>query len=31
MKTDVAEIAQGIWRFSTYVPDIAPPMGFTFN
>src|SRR5689334_671872 len=31
MKTDVAEIAQGIWRFSTYVPDIAPPLGFTFN
>src|ERR1700742_2317767 len=31
MKTDVAEIAQGIWRFSTYVPEIAPPLGFTFN
>ena len=31
MKTDVAEIGEGIWRFSTYVPEIAPPMGFTFN
>ena len=31
MKTDIAEIAKGIWRFSTYVPEIAPPMGFTFN
>jgi len=31
MKTDVAEIAEGIWRFSTYVPEIAPPLGFTFN
>ena len=31
MKTDIAEIAEGIWRFSTYVPEIAPPMGFTFN
>ena len=31
MKTDLAEIAQGIWRFSTYVPQIAPPLGFTFN
>ena len=31
MQTDVAEIAEGIWRFSTYVPQIAPPLGFTFN
>ena len=31
MKTDVAEIAEGIYRFSTYVPQIAPPLGFTFN
>jgi flavorubredoxin len=31
MKTDVAEIAEGIWRFSTYIPEIAPPLGFTFN
>ncbi len=31
MQTDVAEIAKGIWRFSTYVPQIAPPLGFTFN
>ena len=25
------EIADGIYRLSTYVPDIAPPAGFTFN
>ena len=31
MKTDVAEIANGIFRLSTYVRDIAPPAGFTFN
>ena|SRR5579863_3553769 len=31
MQTDVAEIAPGIYRFSTWVPDIAPPLGFTFN
>ena len=31
MKTDVAEIGDGIWSFSTYVPQIAPPLGFTFN
>ena len=31
MKTEIAEIAEGIWRFSTYVPEIAPPLGFTFN
>jgi flavorubredoxin len=31
MKTDVAEIAHGIFRLSTFVPDIAPPAGFTFN
>jgi len=31
MKTDVAEIADGIFRLSTFVPDIAPPAGFTFN
>ena len=31
MRTDVAEIAEGIWRFSTHVPQIAPPLGFTFN
>jgi flavorubredoxin len=27
----IAEIADGIYRLSTFVPDIAPPAGFTFN
>ena len=31
METKVAEIADGIYRLSTYVPDIAPPAGFAFN
>jgi flavorubredoxin len=31
METRVDEIADGIFRFSTLVPDIAPPAGFTFN
>jgi flavorubredoxin len=31
METKVAEIADGIFRLSTHVPDIAPPAGFTFN
>jgi flavorubredoxin len=31
MQTDVAEIADGIFRLSTFVPDIAAPAGFTFN
>ena len=31
MKTEVAEIADGIFRLSTFVSDIAPPAGFTFN
>jgi flavorubredoxin len=31
MKTDVAKIADGIYRFSTFVAEIAPPAGFTFN
>lgn len=31
METRVNEIADGIYRLSTYVPDIAPPAGFTFN
>ncbi|MDX2159082.1 MAG: MBL fold metallo-hydrolase [Hyphomicrobiaceae bacterium] len=31
MKTEVAEIAPDIYRLSTFVPDIAPPAGFTFN
>jgi flavorubredoxin len=31
MHTEVHEIADGIYRLSTFVPDIAPPAGFTFN
>jgi len=31
MQTKISEIADGIYRLSTYVPDIAPPAGFTFN
>lgn len=31
MHTDVAEIAPGIFRLSTFVPEVAPPAGFTFN
>jgi flavorubredoxin len=31
MQTKVSEIADGIYRLSTFVPDIAPPAGFTFN
>ncbi len=31
METRIDEIADGIFRLSTYVPDIAPPAGFTFN
>lgn len=31
MKTQVDEIGDGIYRFSTFVPEIAEPAGFTFN
>lgn len=31
MKTEVTEMGDGIFRLSTFVPDIAPPAGFTFN
>lgn len=31
METRVSEIATGIFRLSTLVPEIAPPAGFTFN
>lgn len=31
METKIAEIADGIFRLSTFVPGIAPPAGFTFN
>jgi flavorubredoxin len=31
MEASVHEIAQGIYRISTFVPEVAPPAGFTFN
>ena len=31
MQTKIDEIANGIYRLSTFVPEIAPPAGFTFN
>src|SRR3954454_5797025 len=31
MDTRTAEIADGIYRLSTFVPEVAPPAGFTFN
>lgn len=31
MQTRIAEITDGIYRLSTFVPEIAPPAGFTFN
>jgi flavorubredoxin len=31
METRIDEITDGIFRLSTFVPDIAPPAGFTFN
>ena len=31
MDTRIDEIAAGIFRLSTFVPQIAPPAGFTFN
>jgi flavorubredoxin len=31
METKVDEIAEGIFRLSTWVAEIAPPAGFTFN
>ena len=31
MDTRIDEIANGIYRLSTLVPDIAPPAGFVFN
>jgi flavorubredoxin len=29
--TTVNEISEGIYRLSTWIPDVAPPAGFTFN
>ena len=31
METKISEITNGIYRLSTFVPDIAPPAGFAFN
>ena len=31
MEAKISEIADGIFRLSTFVPEIAPPAGFTFN
>ena len=31
METRIDEIGEGIYRLSTLVPDVAPPVGFTFN
>ena len=31
METNLHEIADGIYRISTLVPEVAPPAGFTFN
>src|SRR5579859_4741446 len=31
MNTRTTEIAEGIYRLSTLVPEIAAPAGFTFN
>jgi flavorubredoxin len=31
MGTHISEIADGIYRISIFVPEIAPPAGFTFN
>ena len=31
METKVDQIADGIYRLSTWVPEVAPPAGFTFN
>ena len=31
MTTRIDEIADRIFRISTFVPDVAPPAGFAFN
>lgn len=31
MQTQTDEIGDGIYRFSTFVPEVAAPAGFTFN
>lgn len=31
MQTTTHEIADGVYRFSTFIPEVAPPAGFSFN
>src|SRR4051794_27190805 len=31
MQTRVSEIADGVFRLSTFVPEVDPPLGLTFN
>ncbi len=31
METTITEIAPDVYRLSTYIGDVAPPAGFTFN
>ncbi len=31
METTINEIADGVYRLSTWVPDVVPPAGLTFN
>jgi flavorubredoxin len=31
MDVQTDQIADGVYRFSTFAPDVAPPAGFTFN
>jgi flavorubredoxin len=31
LNTTIDEIADGIYRLSTFVPEVAAPAGFTFN
>jgi flavorubredoxin len=31
MTPEIDEIADGIFRISTFIPEVAPPAGFTFN
>jgi flavorubredoxin len=31
METKIAEISAGVYRLSTWIADVAPPAGFTFN
>jgi len=31
MKTQIDELTECIYRFSTFIPEIAAPAGFAFN